>query len=411
MSQTATTLPAKIDGQLTPELKTKLDGLLKTIPPDRQLSWLQLSNVKMNAVAKMEAEILKVQPLLKDYEKMDVVALQKAIDAFKAGLKPLPDIRMSFTKYLDKISTDMMAIQKRAWGERLSDAGRWEPIPDFVLPKAEARLIKLKEAEEEKNNFAANRIKELADFKAFVANGYIKIQTEYEKALFKTITDGYTMALKQELTEDGLKQFVTVTEAAMKEIKKIDPEKYSFRYWKKEVPADADDKTKAECKADLDKIIETMKSVPAPNYKAILESAIIKMKEQFQLYWQDKGTGDAGLDFISNKAEEFERSIDRVASEKIAVNTLQARGAAATGVINNPEVKPLKRKYVIEIEENNPAWANTVLTHFLANWNVCAPKLKIKNWGNLSVKQMAAALQELEGGEQLEGLKYTEVKK
>jgi hypothetical protein len=397
MSTANSTLPAKINGELSPELQKKLDVLIETVPKDRQLSWLQLSNVKLATVKKMEAEELKLQPLLKDYETMDVVALQKAVDAYKAGYKIIPEIRTSFTKHLDRIFLELMIIEKRAGGWRMSEAGRWEKIPEFVLDKAEARLIELKEEEEEKKDIAANRTKELADFKAFAANGVVKIQTEYEKALNKTIVDGYTGALKQELTEDGLKQFIKVTEAAMRDVKKIAPEKFEFKYW---------DKTKKE---DMDELMKVNKSISSPDWNSILGKYIEKMKNQFQLYWQDKGTEDAGLDFISSGAEDFEKELERKASERMAVNTLAAKGEALTPTVTNPEVKALTRKYVIVIKDTDPAWANRIVTLFLAHWGTCAPRLKLKNWGNLSIKQMAASLQEED--EQFAGLTYQEIKK
>lgn len=395
---TTTTLPAKVNGnglQLSAPQVKLLEELKSTIPLDRQLSWLQLSNLKLQTEEKMVATELSLQPLLKDYEKMNVEALEKAVNAYKEGLKALPDIRKGCTRYIDKIADSLMAIEKRAGGETKGEDGKWKRINDFILDKASARLIELKEAEEEKLSEGKRRAEELAAFKAHVQNGLVKIRTEYEKALNKAIVDGYAVALGQELTEAGLKQCVKVTETVMREIKRITPEKYEFKYW---------NKLKKE---DMDELMKINNSIAPPDWNKILQEYLKKMHDQFNLYWQDKNT-TGGVDFISNKADEFENFLEAKAEEQMAVNTLAAKGAA-TVVTPAANFKPLNRKFVIEVNDEDPTCAKTILSLFLANWNTCAPRLKVSKWGNLSIKQMAAALQE--ESEMFDGLKYKEVKK
>jgi hypothetical protein len=361
---------------LSSEQESLLSQLKASIPLPRQLSWLQLSNLKLSTEKQLEAKILELQQSLNGWDKMELLALQEAISKAKAILVQIPELRKSFTRYLDTISDQMMSIQKRAEGLE-------------ALGLAVKRELDLKIKKEENDNKASLKGTEASNFKAHVQNEYVRISSQYRLDLGEHVNNAYIHALDQPYTDDGLIQYLNKVAAELKEIKKAPPIKFNYTLHKPE---------------ELNAIHAT---IPAPNYDAILTEVIGSISERFKMYHQDRQNAELAKAQVSKENESNKNMIESQAKKDQAVNTLLAKGESVV-IDTLPGAKKVKRKYVIVIQET-PEDTKKIIGEFLAHWNEVAPKLKIKTWANLSIKQMAAALQEID--EQISGLVYQEVTK
>ena len=70
--------------------------------------------------------------------------------------------------------------------------------------------------------------------------------------------------------------------------------------------------------------------------------------------------------------------------------------SAVSSISFDDGVKGLKRKTVIVIKDDDSNWAKKIVLTFTANWDVCFEYIRVKKWGNLSIAQMAAALDSAE---------------
>jgi hypothetical protein len=359
----------------------KLD---QSLPVDRKLSWLQLCQAKaitMDALTKRELELQELLINYKstcptvDWETISVqdkqkvidylVTLQNALGAYNKGVKELPELRGGFTVYLDKIKKGLMVVEKRA--------EEWET---FI--EAKKFFFEIRAKKEEHDGKHALKDKELNDFVAHVKNEYLRLAMEYKLALSDFITKSYIAALEEQPNDDNLRMGVVLTWQSMQNPDVIpigQPTKFEYKLNTKE------------------EIIKAYQGVLPPDYAAILASAKNELNEKFSMYYQDKQNAAKAKEFILNEQTKAQVAVTDELQKSIAVNTLLS-SASATVVQDNAGLKASVSKKVIAIQDDSPAWALKIASAFIGHWAVASAFLRIKKWGNLSVSQMAAALDE-----------------
>lgn len=372
---------------LSPDNLQKYHTLVNTLPKDRQLAWLTLSGAKLSVETKLQAAELELQKILLGWETKDLVELKAAIDKYKEQLKMMPETRKGFTRYLDGINDSLMVFEKRASGLKPGQKA-WIEDPESLILKANKRFLELRLAEEKRLENEQNKNAEAARFAAHVKNEYVRLESEYKVTLLTTINTAYQQALNDELTDDGLKQYVKVTEAALREVKLGARNKFNYTI-----------NTPEELTA-------LNSTIPAPNYTATLDNAIKFMYEKFQLYFQDRANAEKAKEYHNQKTQQLTGLVQDAATKQMSVNNLVSRGAEVE-VQPTGGIPAIKRKMEIVIEDT-PEFANRVVSAFLANWADCSKNVRVEKWSNLSVKQMAKALEDLPSGEMVEGLKYQE---
>lgn len=367
---------------LSSDQEKLLSDLYSKVPKPRQLSWLQLSSLKMTTEKQLEGKILEIQQALLNWETMELIPLQEALAKAKKLLNEIPDLRKSFTRYIDKIASDLMAIEKRAEGLE-------------ILASANKKELELRLKKEADDSAATNKATELAKFKAHVQNEYIRISSEYKIALNNKINQSYIEALEQEFTNDGLIQFINNLASELKAIQKSSPVRFSETIQTPLLNTTAD-------------LTEAHKAIPAPNYDEILTKAIAYLPEKFKMYDQDKQNKDLAISQTKLETQQQNEDITSTASKYQAVNNLVGKGVGTTIVDTLPGAKKVKRKKVIVLQDT-AAETIKILSLFIAHWDEAAPKLKVKSYAKLDIQKMTAALQELDG--EFEGLVYEEIKK
>lgn len=364
--------------EMTPELKSKLEVLKQSLPEINQLSWLQLGVAKATTKSEMQKLALKLQSVLTGWDKMSLENLQNAIVEYKKGLAMMPEIRKAYTRFLDIISNELMSIQKAA-----------ESYEE--LSSAEKRFLELRKEKEKEDQKLNDKIQEAARFKAHVKNEYLRVQTEYIIALKKTISDSYLQALRDDLTEDGLKKYIDVTKAALADVKIGGVTK--FTPYNHHTP---------------EELTAIHKTIEKPDYAYDLSSAVASVDSQFVLYWNDKKAGEKAKEYIQNQQKNLESELKEHTQTASAVNELISKASSAE-VLPDPNIKSIKRKVEIVVKDNDPQCALIIIANFVKYFQTCKPRLKVTKWGNLSVKQMAAALQEEDI--MIEGLEYNTIEK
>lgn len=362
----------------------QLAKLIEEFPKDRQLSWLSLGSAKQTVKKSLENRFLEIQAYLIKYDTLSIVQLQDEIDKYNKGVKEIVKTRKGYTMYIDKITDDMMTVEK--------NAATWE-----VLEKAEKRYMELREEDEKKKVTGDEKSKEAAKFISHVSKEHIRIKTEYELMLNTCISSGYIDTLETDLNEVGLKNRVIIMENTLTNIKTSSPVRFT--------------KTLPEGYKPLNSVEELtalgQKIVP-PNYSNILATKILEMKDRFNMYFSDRKNKDKAKEQINKDNETAKLALTKEAETKSSVEDLKAIGSVGGVVMSFENVKPIIRKTVIVIKDTKE-FAFKVASAFIGNFDRCTPNMKIKNWENLKISQMADALSKLP--EQLSEFDYEEIKK
>lgn len=342
-------------------IQNQLEQLRNTLPVEKQLSWLQLCSAKQHYVSELEKKELALQQLLIGFETFDILKLQTAIEDYKNIVKDMPEYRKGYTRYLDKIYDELSAPEKRA-------------LSYDKLGLAVERFKQLRLDAEKAIAQGKAKVLEAEQFKTHVKNEYARLSAEYKSALLKTITDAYVMLLNvEELTKEGLKTFFETTEACLADIKIGSPAKFSYTLNSKE------------------EITALLPSVTRPDFNAIFEGSKTFMKDKFSLINQDRANKVAAEEFAKKQNEEAQVKLKQDLQNVTAVNNLTTE-ASITQITSSNGIKELKRTTSIVVCDDSPEWAAKIVATFSLNWSKASQFVRIKKWGNLSVSQMAAAL-------------------
>jgi hypothetical protein len=358
--------------QITQDIIERHAQLQQLVPIDRQVSWLQLADAKSTILKQLTDQEIAIQAPLLNWETADVLALQTALQEYRKGVTAMSETRKGFTRYMDMITDEMMKPEKRA--------SEWE-----VVGKAEARRISLLREKEEKEKASAAKTQELANFQAHVKNEYARMSGEYRQLLTQAITTYYKNALAMDLEPDGISEHLRMSKLALADIQVPAARKYEYKLHTKE------------------EIIPHAQAIPQPDYLGILNQATSKLESTFSMYFNDKPKAASAIKYLEAEMVQENQQVAHEVQQQVAVNTLVASSAAFT--ISQPDgVKGLRKREVIVVKDDDFGWAHRVVTAFLQNWNKCLPNVAVKKAGNLSVAQMAAALDKAEV--KVEGVEY-----
>lgn len=362
---------------VAPEILARHEQLTALVPIDRQVSWLGLAESKASLLKQLTEKELAAQQLLLQWETSDALALQNNLQAYRKAVADMQELRKGFTRYLDMIADEMMQPEKRA--------AAWE-----VVSKADARRIELVKAKAEEENKLNDKKLERSRFEAHVRNEYARIKGEYHAMLLKAIDDYYDNALGCDLDDEGIKKHFETAVLALGDIKAPEAKKFDYKLHSRE------------------EMIPIWQAIPQPNFLEILSQARGGLKERYSLYHNDKHQAKQAIEHIRAQSQETMAKVFQGIQTEIATNTLVAEAAEFT--LTQPDgVKAVVKKQAIVIKDEDLSWAHKVIASFLANWNRVVPVLTVKKFGNLSVAQMAAALDKSEV--KVDGVDYITVEK
>jgi len=374
----------------------------QSIAIDKKVSWLQLCVVKSKTLETLQKEELRLQSLLLNYktsfpdpinwatDKQKIVealvGLQTALTNYAAGVRQLPEVRKAFTRYLDKINDQLMEVEKRA--------STWE-----TFAQAKQFFLDIRAAKEANDSISGTKAQEAENFRAHIKNEYIRLEAEYKVALLSFIKETYAVALEEAKLGNKMDE-VGVNKIMQSVWESINNEKV--------VPVG--EKNKFDFKLHTrEELLEIMKepALQMPDFrKPALDEAAKQIRTVFSTYMQDIVQPDKAIEFV--KAEEVKEvtQIQGDAARATHVNNLLS-GANITSIVDNGGLKQSVKKTVILIKDEDPSWALKIASAFVGHWPVASAQLKIRKWGNLSISQMAAALDA--AGVKVADVEYTDV--
>lgn len=380
-------------------ISSQLEQYRAVIAPEKQLSWLQLAHAKGTILDALKKKELELQGIMLSYnaqfkpewnddgfwlnitaeQKQEVVnalvELQGKLSEYLKGVKELPEIRKGFTRYLDRIFEELSAVEKRAV--------EWKGFED-----AKQLYILIRDKKEKSDNVVLNKINEHDRFITFLKNEYIRIAADYRERLLNLLDQCYIFCLENEKITDQatlISEVKTVWEQ-MQMLKPDDLARFNYQLHSR------------------DEMIAMMKEVVPPDYGQILLQSKDAVNTKFQMFWNDRQNAEKAKEFIQKEQNERNAEIESAATRQISVNNLTTAAATVSIGIDDANLKSSVTKRVMVVEDENPLWAQKVISSFLSNWPTASAYLRIRKWGNLSTSQMASALDD--AGITVEGVSY-----
>jgi hypothetical protein len=127
------------------------------------------------------------------------------------------------------------------------------------------------------------------------------------------------------------------------------------------------------------------------------------------MYHQDKQNAEAAAEFINSEMTKAAEEIRTEASNQASVNNLLV-SANSVVVSEDDGVKTLVKKWKPVIDGEMPVGlAIAIMGIFISKSHLALQYIRVKDYGNLTVKQMVAAL--CEAGIKVDGVQYEEVMK
>jgi hypothetical protein len=348
------------------------------LPEAKQRVWNLMGQGKMVMDQLLQKNALEIQGVLKDYDKMDQPALAKALTAYREIHGVMVDTRKGYTGYIDECKDMCMTVEKQ-----------YDPKTNEVYKAAFTREFQLREEAQRNAQKAKDKATEEAAFKAFIQNEYLDMAAGYRASLAKNVQDAYNTCLTQRTPVENVHIAINAAVAAMRAERPRNINKMERLY---------------VSDAEAAKIFDT---VPKPNYQNVFNEQIEALKAKFSLYANDLANADVALVQQTSLFQQEQAQQAQQASAEKAANTLMAQ--ATTPVVTSTTMKSITETTEIKIEDYSDEWVVKIMAAFMANFQICMAKVRVKKKSKLDIAQMAAALDA--ANVKVEGVEYVTLKK
>lgn len=349
---------------------------IKTQPTAQQMSaWEVVVRKKNELTQTLTNAELELQGILLSANVSDYKAIDEALATYRKKHGELKENRLTFTRLIEeKLFAPLMAFEKRA-----------DPKSNEQYLKLDTASLELRKAANEAAAKVQALENEIASFISHCTNENLRLEANYINELNNQIDIGYAAMLEANVNPPMLGNI----EVNMKAVKVGAVSKFNAVLLTKE------------------QMQEVCKCITLPNYAQILADKIAFLPQVFLNYESD----------LANKAAAIER---RELDAKIAAQEAAAKVEAEASVNNliasagTVQIETAKIKKELKIEPiNSQAWAQLIMTQFIANLPTLVSYLRVKTWANLSIQQMADAMAKHanDTGETFKGIVYVEVLK
>lgn len=365
-----------------PEFFNHFMGMGLTKP---QASYVMLAEMKRELMADLEKLELEYQATLLNAE--DTVggltdALAKARKIYDEANKK----RLSFTGFIDKnVIQAVMQPEKRI-----------DYKTNEEYKKKDARLLELRIKRDEELDAANARREEEAKYLAYIKNENTDIITQFKTLVAKFINDTIAHWLEKKVESPDFKYIETaINNTNLRE---------AVRFTGRKLITDEDAK----------KLIAEWRSqnkFPTPDIAQLRTDAIEYAKKKFSLYQQDLAQVKSRpevIEQIQNQAQaEVSQIIDAGETTKM-VNDL----VASSVPMPTPEGKKVVTFFKVNSAGLKREEAALIMMTFAAN-PVLDEYIKVKDWGNLKISQMANAIADYatDKNVKFDGIQYNADKK
>lgn len=345
----------------------------------KRASWATMGQKVHEAEMQLQA---MAQAAIKDLKLpaniSEVADAEAKLKELKSNRVKIVESRKQITSVLDNVSERLMAPEKS-----LADPEKKLTDAIIAVKKEDERIrqIKIWKEQEVKNieqsikTFLANKD---YDFRTDIQN---KISVAYEHALKTDVkpseVEGY---IKRCVEKVGVMNF------------QIDKPSFTLKHVLPE---------------ELDQLLQQHFLFNPHAYVNILQK---QMEEKFSDYDVAYENKQVALQLAKQEEEANKKALkEKLENEKIAA----ALHSSATQVIEDSEVRALKKSYVVDMPETVEN-ALLIMRAFSGNLHLCLAKLKINKWFSVTPAQMATALGKIKCDDnnfQPAGINFKEVDK
>lgn len=350
---------------------------IPSIEAAKQNVWNLIGRGKGVMDRRLQTQNLQLQQTLMGWETKDQPALETALKAYKSGYSILVDKRKEFTQYLDAAKEQCMKV------ERVYDPEKYDP---FI--KAKARELTLRQEAATTATKAQDKANEEAAFKTFVETEYFDIATQYRTDLRALIHQTYTACLSSKTPADKVQPAVNTCVAAMQTVQPRKMNKFNSVHLPKEDAA------------------VIFGKIQRPKFADIYAEMIKELQAKFSLYANDLAVGEKA---IQQQTQLFEQVTTQEKEQTEADKAAATLVNQATAMVTYTSTKPVIETTEIQVEDYSWEWVAKIMGAFMANFQACAAKVKNKKFSQMTVAQMAAALDA--ANVKVEGVNYQTLQK
>jgi hypothetical protein len=347
------------------------------VSKEQAAAWVGLAQEKNRVAFELEKSELAAQSIILRTQQNSEFhgPIDIGLAEYRKAHSSMVELRKQFTSVVDTaIIQPMMEFEKRV-----------DPKNNEGYIKLVNRSLALRKAETDQAAIANAKNQEVASFKAFVANEFSRVATEYRAIIRREIAGHYATMLGDRVQDPAL---ATVKDM-LRGIVPPPVAKFNARYLTNQ---------------ELSNIFN---EIPKLDYEGYYNDLMRELDDTFANYSSDLANDAAAIECQAKQAKLQEMEEANKAKEEQALNTLIA--TAETVVIDEPKIKRTVQVIVIESE----AWAKTVMAAFITNMPKLVKYIRVKSWSKLSIGQMATYLGQYatEEGATFQGLQLEGVEK
>jgi RNA polymerase-binding transcription factor DksA len=334
----------------------------------KQANWVKLADYKANTEQELQKSVLDIQGKVNTVlQQTDLDAAEKLSKSVAAAMSELSEKRLEFTNKIKSALIDpFMNIEKGAKSE-------YDKVAPHIL---ELKNKRKKEVEEQNRKLQLRH-----DFKFELTQIETKAISEYKKTLYKIANDAYSLCLEtgEVFSANDVELLIFGGEPVKFTREKVTGEKFA------EIPNEEKNAIFNEVKKDTTANIEQTKC-EVIEYLKTLESS-------FQIDIKNKEVAKNNI----------ETQIKQIEADTDAVNWGNILAAESTKVvIDAPKIKQI----FTPITENTPEWWLAVNQELVKIPNWALEFKNIKDWGNITLYQMAKVVADYHKKEKVGGLTF-----
>lgn len=346
----------------------------------QQAAWISLANGKNSLMKNLSDRATEANILLQELSNPEIKSykiIEEGLNKYRKIYTDMIEERRSFTKVIDeKIIQAVMVPEKQV-----------DPSKNEKYHELNGKAFSMKKKESELTELTNNKNQEKTNIKIHIENEYSRIVGLYRAFIKDEIQKIYQSNLTAKIADpmpaiEQFKAWIATTQPPR-------PNGYMPRFLNEQ------------------EVREIWMSIPQPDWSKYLNEELRLMDEIFLNYESALANPTNAIEHVTQEIE-IAKIEDKEKEEKeIALNTLTSESQAVK--IQGPVIK----KTLVVAKVNTWDWAQKVIAGFYVNIAGVAEFVRVKDWGNLKVSQMADALGKYatKTGVLANGLQYDEVEK
>lgn len=351
------------------------------LPPERTQTWFLIARGKLKMDTLLQGHALKISALLTGFDLLTADQTTAKLKEYRDTHKQMVEDRQQFTRYLDMATGMCMATEKQ-----------YDPKTNAEYLRCVTVDISKREEASNKAKEASAKASEQANYRSHIENEYDRILTAYKLELFNYAHQTYAACLAAKTPPMQAQAAINTCITAFQSVQPGQMNPFSSVLVTQEERA------------------AIFAGIRPPDWQAAYNEAIAELNNKFSTYVNDVQAAEAILSQVVNQHAIHTNALVTESANRQTATTLTNQAVAGGGLFVAPAgVKPVDEISRIKILDDNPNWVMWIISAFQCNFALCMPLVSVKKFSNLSVAQMAAALDK--ASVKVENVEYETIKK